>query len=83
MATFLQGVTDSLQTPTPQFDYSFLAANQQKKESQYMQGLSEVSAGYNAILNAQVTNDQNKTVKEQYIQTASAGLKKLSTIDRS
>jgi len=84
MASYLQGVTDQgLQTPTYQPDFSFLAANQQKKEGQYMQGLSEVASGYNAILSAPVTDEANKITKGQYVKTAQDGLKKLSTSDLS
>lgn len=84
MASYLQNVTDQgIQTPLYQPDFSFLAANQQKKTEQYQQGLSEVSAGYNAILNAPVTDNGNKVAKEQYANTAQQGLRKLSAQDLS
>ena len=85
MASYLQNITDqgSLQTPTPQFDFSFLAVNQQKKESQYMQGLSEVASGYNSILSQPVTDEANKVVREKYVKDAQEGLKKLASTDLS
>lgn len=84
MATFLPGVTDNaLRTPTLDLDYSFLQANQQKKDTQYIQGLSEVSAGYNAILNAKVTDYANIQKKQEYAKVAEDGLKKLSRADLS
>jgi len=84
MASYLQGVTDqSLQTPLPTYDWGFLAANQQKKEGQYQQGLSEVSAGYSAIVNAPVTGEGMKQVQQEYARTAQEGLKKLATTDLS
>lgn len=84
MATYIPQISDQgLQTGLYTPDFSFLAANQQKKEQQYAQGLSEVASGYNAILNAPVTDNGNKAMKDQYAKTAQQGLKKLSTSDLS
>lgn len=84
MASYLQGVSDTgFNTPLYTPDFSFLASNMQKKETQYLKGLSEVSAGYNAIVNAPVTGEEAQKRKSEYAQAASDGLNKLSTEDLS
>lgn len=55
----------------------------QKKETQYLKGLSEVSAGYQAIVNSQVTGEEMNKRKQEYIKTASDGLSKISSSDLS
>jgi len=84
MASYIAGLTDQgLSTPLFQPDYSFLQANMQKKETQYLKGLSEVSAGYQAIVNAKVSSYANIQKKQEYIKAADEGLKKISLSDLS
>lgn len=86
MATFVPNLTDdpnSLHTERYSPDWGFLSANMQKKETQYIQGQQQVASDYSAILNAPITNEENKVVKQDYLKTIQEGLKKVATTDLS
>lgn len=64
-------------------DFSWMSGVLQTKETQYEKGLSEISSGYSAIVNAPITNFFNKEKRKEYLQAAQEGLKKITTQDLS
>lgn len=84
MASYIPQLTDTgLQTDKYVPNYEFLQTNLQKKETQYIQGQQQVASDYSAILNAPITNEENKAVKQDYLKTIQEGLKKVATTDLS
>lgn len=86
MASYLPQITDSPQSLQPvgyQPDYSFLQNQLQRSNQAYEQGLSQVHNDFSSILNAPVTGIAMQERKNQYINNAKQGLKKVASSDLS
>lgn len=84
MATYLQGVTDTLPAITPfQPDFGLVQKALSNLQSRYEQGFASVKNAYSQVLNAPLTNDENREARKQFIIDAQKQLQSLSTVDLS
>jgi hypothetical protein len=84
MATYLQGVQDTVQAIRPpdpqlQFDAQLLATRQSK----YDQAHSKLSKMYGTILNSGLTRDDNIAAREEFFKLIESDLHKIAGMDLS
>jgi hypothetical protein len=84
MATFIPGITDAVpETPMYHPDFGYFNQMLSKKTQQYNQGFSQVQNAYSSVLNAQLSDQANIPLRDQYVKQAQDKLKELSSSDLS
>lgn len=64
-------------------DFSSIAADLQKRNALFDQGLNQIKSSYNSILSAPLLAKGNAEVRDEYLKQAQTKLKDISTIDLS
>jgi hypothetical protein len=64
-------------------DMSFLQGHLDRANQRYEEGLQEIKSDFSAVLNADITNDENKTKRAEYIKQLNEGLKGIAGQDVS
>lgn len=72
-----------IETAIQPLDYSFLNYGLSRLGQEYQSGVNQVKSLYSSVLNAPITNDENKQVREEYINQAQQQLKALAKTDLS
>jgi len=84
MASYIQGLTDTLPSITPfQPDFGMVQKALSTLQSRYEQGFASVKNAYNQVLNAPISNAENRAAREQFVKEADKQLQSLASVDLS
>lgn len=84
MSTYIPGITDAVpETPLYHPDMGYFNQMLMKKTQMYNQGLSQVQNAYSSVLNAPLSDQQNVSMRNDYVKQAQDKLKDLSSADLS
>lgn len=84
MATYLQGVTDTIPVVNPyQPDFENIQQTMNMLQQRYNQGFSAVNNIYNQVLNTPLSDQANLLARKQFIEQSRKKLKDLSSVDLS
>lgn len=84
MATYIPNVTDTFPEIQPfRPDYSFLQSALQYKQSKFDTAFNQLNSIYGSILNAPLTRGINQERRDEFIKSADAEMKKITSLDLS
>lgn len=78
---FIQAASADVPYAAP--DWSFLQGQLDRANQRYEEGLQEIKSDYSAVFNAEITNDENKLKRAEYIKQFQNGLKSIAGLDVS
>lgn len=78
---FIQAASAEVPYAAP--DWSFLQGQLDRANQRYEEGLQEIKSNYSAVFNADITNDENKAKRAEYIKQLNEGLKSIAGLDVS
>jgi hypothetical protein len=84
MATYIQGLTDYIPKAEPyKPDFDFLNTVLSTRQARYDSALNQLSGAYGSIIYADLTRDDNKVARDNFLKNSEKAIQQITTLDLS
>ena len=84
MATYIQGLTDYIPKAEPyKPDFDFLNTVLSTRQNRYDSALNQLSGAYGSIIYADLTRDDNKVARDNFLKNSEKAIQQITSLDLS